>query len=397
VRHIRTKPVAESDLRRAMLFVLDTLACALGALDTEPARILGRVAPPASSDTGRRAFYFAGIAHIIEIDDLHRASVVHPGCVVIPAAWAVADVQNLGGRAFLKGVLAGYEACARVGMAVGKAHYRVWHNTGTCGPFGSAMAAAELLGLNEDQAVWALGNAGTQSAGPWEVLSSGAMSKHLHTARAAEAGVVAALLAQEGFTGAEAILEGDRGFFKGLCPDPVPQNVLAHPHAPWQLMLTSIKPWPCCRHTQPSIDAAIELSRKLAGRQIARVEVGTYRAAIDVCDRPDPNDAYGAKFSLQHCVSAALRDGRVDQGSFGEAKRAELATLRTKVALRVDAAVDSRYPDAWGTELRVEAADGQVLEAARRHCKGDPENPVSEGDLAEKSTMLLSSVPGGAA
>jgi 2-methylcitrate dehydratase PrpD len=402
VRLIRSKPVGQDDLHRAMLFVLDTTACALGAHGSEPARILEAVAPPTRSDTARRAFFFGGIAHILEVDDLHRASVTHPGCIVVPAAWAVAEAQDLGGHAFLAAVLAGYEACCRVGMTVGKAHYRVWHNTSTCGPFGSAMAAADLIGLDETRTVWALGNAGTQSSGLWEFLSSGAMSKHLHTARGAESGVLAALLAQEGFTGSDTILEGEKGFFKGLCPDPVPEALLANPDGPWELTRTSIKPWPCCRHTHPTIDAAIEIGRKLAGRQIAadkiaHVDVGTYRAAIDVCDRPDPVEAYGAKFSLQHCVAAALHDARVVQSSFGEAKRAAMAPIRSKVSLRVAPGVDAAYPDAWGTELRVETMDGQVLEAARKHCKGDPENPVSEADLAEKATALLAAAPGGAA
>ena len=121
VRLIRQKEVARSDLDWAALFVLDTLSCALGALRTEPARMLGAVAPPESGDTARRAFYLGGLSHILEMDDLHRESVTHPGCVVIPAAWAIAEERDLGGRAFLKAVLTGYEACCRIGMAVGKA------------------------------------------------------------------------------------------------------------------------------------------------------------------------------------------------------------------------------------------------------------------------------------
>ncbi|EBW1603855.1 MmgE/PrpD family protein, partial [Salmonella enterica subsp. enterica serovar Kottbus] len=138
VRLIRAKPVEPSNLDWAAFFVLDTLSCALGALKTEPARMLTAVAPPQRGDTARRAFYLGGLAHVLEMDDLHRDSVVHPGSVVIPAAWAIADERDLGGRALLKAVLAGYEACCRVGMAVGKTHYRIWHNTSTCGPFGSA-------------------------------------------------------------------------------------------------------------------------------------------------------------------------------------------------------------------------------------------------------------------
>ncbi|GIL00226.1 MAG: hypothetical protein BroJett030_01250 [Alphaproteobacteria bacterium] len=389
VRLIRSKPVTRDDLDWAAFFVLDTLACGLGALKTEPARMLRAVAPPEKGDTARRAFYLGGLVHILEMDDLHRGSVVHPGSVVVPAAWAVAEERDLGGHAFLKAVLAGYEACCRIGMAVGKAHYRVWHNTSTCGPFGSAMAVADLIGLDENQTVWALGNAGTQSSGLWEFLAAGAMSKHLHTARGAESGVLAALLAKEGFTGPDRILEGDKGFFVGLCPDPVPEAVTADPHRPWELIRTSIKPWPCCRHTHPAIDAAIELRGKLAGTGVEHVEVGVYQAAIDVCDRPEPADPYSAKFSLQHTVAIALAEGRVVQESFGADARKRMASERRKVALLRSDALDAAYPTAWGVELSVETADGRKLSASRRDAKGDPDSQLSLDELSAKARQML--------
>lgn len=387
---IRNKPVERADLEAAALFVLDTFACALGAQGTEPARMLRAVAPPEHGDVARRAFFVGGLAHILEMDDLHRDSVTHPGSIVVPAAWAVADDRGLGGQAFLRAVLAGYEACCRVGMSVGKEHYRVWHNTSTCGPFGSAMAVADLIGLSDEQAVWALGNAGTQSSGLWQFLESGSMSKHLHTARGSESGLLAALLAAEGFTGAPDILEGTKGFYAGLCKDPIPAAITAGPGRPWELTDTSIKPWPCCRHTHPTIDAAIGLSAEIGGVPIRWVTVGAYQAALDVCDRPDPENAYGAKFSLQHCTAIALVEGRVDLGSFDAAARERVAETRAKVELKRSATVDSSYPAAWGTELRVETADGRVLEARRKDAKGDPENPVTPAELSVKAKMLLS-------
>ncbi|HEY4192421.1 MAG TPA: MmgE/PrpD family protein, partial [Mesorhizobium sp.] len=376
-------------LEQAALFVLDTLACALGALKTEPARILKAVAPLGAADTARRAFYYGGLSHILEMDDLHRDSVTHPGCVVIPAALAVCARDNLGGVAFLEAVLAGYEACCRVGMAAGKAHYRIWHNTSTCGPFGSAMAAAELIGLSEERTVWALGNAGTQSSGLWQFLETGAMSKHLHTARAAESGVLAALMAAEGFTGPDEILEGKKGFFAGLCPDPQPEAVSAGPDRPWELTRTSIKPWPCCRHTHPAIDAAIALHGEIGGAEIAHVAVGVYQATLDVCDRPLPQDPYSAKFSIQHCVAAALADGAVVQASFDADARARLAALRAMAEVGVAAGVDAAYPRAWGAELTVDTVDGRRFTALRREAKGDPENPVTAAELSAKARAIL--------
>lgn len=386
---IRRKTVSDADLKCAALFVLDTLACAIAGRDAAPARMLRTIAPPARSDVARRAFLVGGLAHILEMDDLHRDSVTHPGSVVTPAAWAITEDRNFGGRQFLEAVLAGYEACCRVGNAVGKTHYRVWHNTSTCGPFGSTMAVAQLIGLSEDETVWALGNAGTQSSGLWEFLATGAMSKHLHTARGAESGVLAALLAKEGFSGPEKILEGEKGFFAGLCADPIPQAVTADPGRRWELTNTSIKPWPCCRHTHPAIDAALELHAALKGAKIARVSVGAYRAAIDVCDRPTPQDPYSAKFSLQHTVAIALTDGCVNQASFDADARARMAGERAKVSVSVAPKIDAAYPKAWGVEFSVETADGRKLSAARRDAKGDPENPLSEQELTAKARAML--------
>ena len=389
IRLIAAKPISEKDLGWAGLFVLDTIACAIGAIEIESARILAHVPHHGSGDPMRRAFYFGGLSHILEMDDLHRSSVTHPGTVVIPATWAVAEAENLRGRAFLEAVLKGYEACCRIGNAVGKAHYRVWHNTSTCGPFGSAMAAASLYGLSEEQTIWALGNAGTQSSGLWEFMASGAMSKHLHTARAAESGLLAAYLAREGFTGPDTILEGEKGFFKALCPDPEPERVLANPDASWELISSSIKPWPCCRHTHPAIDAALELHTRIGSATITQVDVFIYRAALNVCDRPLPNDPYSAKFSLQHCVAQALQEGEVKLDSFDEAARQRTSALRPKINLHFSEAIESRYPAAWGADVHVTLINGQKLEATRKHAKGDPQNAFSESELKKKAIDLM--------
>lgn len=386
---INRKPITVADLKHAQLLVLDTVACAIAGLDTEPARILAQVPHNTSGDPMRRAFYFGGLSHIIEMDDLHRSSVTHPGAVVIPAAWAVAEAENIGGQAFLKAVLKGYEACCRVGNAVGKAHYKIWHNTSTCGPFGSATAAASLYNLSEDRTAWALGNAGTQSSGLWEFMASGAMSKHLHTARAAESGLLAAYLARTGFTGPDSILEGDKGFFKAFCSDPEPERVLVNPDEPWELNSSSIKPWPCCRHTHPAIDAALALHSQIGSKAITQVDIHTYRAALNVCDRPTPNDAYSAKFSLQHCVAIALQVGEVKLNSFDENACMKTHILRPKINLHFSDEIETGYPEAWGSEVQVTLVDGQKLESKRKHAKGDPQNALSEKEMVQKALNLM--------
>ena len=388
-RLIRGRRAAPADLEAAALFVLDTLACAYAARQSPQGRILLDWYGAETRDRSRGAFLFGALVHVLEIDDLHRESVTHPGCVVIPTAWALARDADADGRTFLDSVLQGYEAMCRIGNAVGKTHYRIWHNTATCGPYGSAFAAAALLGLDDERTVWALGNAGTQSSGLWQFLEDGAMSKHLHAGRAAESGLLAAELAARGFTGPAHILEGKKGFFAAACPDAEPERVLAEPDGPWQLTLTSIKPWPSCRHTHPTIDAALELHGGIALEAIERVRVETYQAALDLCDNVAPNSEYEAKFSLQHCAAVALTDGGVALGSFDAAARARAAGLAAKTTVEATSRHNAAYPDQWGARLTVETAGGEQVVADCPVCKGDPELPLSAGEMRAKAAMLL--------
>lgn len=383
------KPITDSDFEVAALFTLDAVANAIGGRATEQGRILLNWATGRAMDPGREAFLMGALTHILEVDDLHKASVVHPGCVVVPAAWALGMSRKAHGHEVLKAVLWGFEATTRVGMSVGPGHYKVWHNTATCGPFGSAGAAAALLRLDEAATTHALGNAGTQSAGLWEFLETGAMSKHLHAGRGAEAGIVAGELAALGFTGPPDILEGPRGFYAGTCPDPQPSKVLGEPDHRWQVHETSIKPWPSCRHTHPAIDAARHLRERIGNREITSVRLKTYQAALDLCDRPEPDSLYAAKFSLQHCIAAALSHDNVSFECFDEAARRELSSLRAKIEVVQDDEVQAAYPDHWGSMLEVELGDGEMLTEAKLDALGDPELPLCRDQMIAKAMMLM--------
>ncbi len=401
VELIRAKPVTDADLSAAAMFTLDAIANTCAGANSEPGRVLLNWsgvggAQNMAPDTGKRSFLLGALTHILETDDLHRRSVVHPGCVVVPPAWVLAADHGIDGRTFLTAVLHGFEATTRIGMAVGAEHYKIWHNTATCGPFGSAMAAAALLGLDDEAATHALGNAGSQASGLWEFLETGAMTKHLHAGHAAEAGARAAELAEHGFTGPPKILEGDKGFFKAACPGADPAIVLSAPEAPWQLAVTSIKPWPSCRHTHPAIDAAQGIRAELKGRGVSlfeemvrAVEVGVYQASLDVCDRVNPTTEYEAKFSIQHTAAAGLLHDKVDFASFGEDARAQLAPLRAKIAPSLQDPYATAYPRAWGSSVRVTLETGETLTQTRTHAKGDPEAALSADEMIEKAHMLL--------
>lgn len=315
------RPISDADRSRAALHVLDWVACAAAGTVTPPGQAMlayARTMPVGSSRTfgglalaARDAALVNGsFGNVLEMDDIYRTALVHPGPVVIATALAVAEARNSSAEQLLNAVICGFEAMIRVGCSVGAAHYRQFHNTATCGVFGSAVAAGILLGLDDRQLVDALGNAGTQSAGLWQCRIEDTMSKQLHNGRAAQSGLIAAELAVHGLTGARFILEGPLGFYAGLCPDGDPRRLLADPEAPWLIHGTSFKPWPACRHTHPTIDVVLILRQQVAADTIQRIIVETYRDAITVCDNASPGTPVEAKFSLQHASAVVLLRGK---------------------------------------------------------------------------------------
>jgi len=386
---IRNKPVSDKDLQHAALFTLDAIACAYAGSNTEVGEVLRDWAVQSDMDSKRRALLMGALTHITETDDLHRASVTHPGCVVVPAVLALGEKLGADTRQMLQAILYGFEAMCRIGAAVGPAHYRVWHNTATCGPFGSAMATAHLLGLSARQTLDALGNAGTQSSGFWQFMETGAMSKHLHAGRACESGMLAAELAAQGFTGSPEILEGKKGFFAAMCNDPNPECILEDPDTDWQLCLTSIKPWPSCRHTHPVIDCALEIHPLLDGNQVDKIDIKTYQAALDVCDCPVPESEYQAKFSLYHTAAIAVLDGAVGLDSFDANARQRSENLRRATSVTVADPYASNYPLSWGAEVTVSTAAGGRFKISRKDCKGDPELALDNDEMRIKAMGLL--------
>jgi 2-methylcitrate dehydratase PrpD len=392
----------------AKYYTLDWLGSAIAGTVTEPGRMLLAHARAQAGqgatviglgeqrNAGLAALTNGGLSHIVEMDDLDRASVVHPAAPILPAALAVAEREGATGLDFLTAVVLGYEVAIRIGEAVGKTHYRIWHNTATCGIFGATAAAGWLLGLSSEQMTWALGNAGTMSSGLWEFNADGAMSKHLHAGRAASSGVLAADLARQGFTGARHILEGERGFFIATSQDAEPERVvkgLKQGMETYKISGVSIKPHASCRHTHPAIDAALALRQQpgFALDQIAQVQVETYQAALDLTDNPQPTTPYAAKFSLYYCVACALARGRVRLDDFrSEALEDEaVRRLMAKMSVGLSEELDSYYPQEWPARVRVALADGRQLIQLVKVPKGDPENPLTQAELEEKFRLLI--------
>ena len=230
---------------------LDWIGCAVGGAadrSSQPikavADVLGGNSHATPIDCGRRNVVLAAMSnayfgHILEMDDVDRDSISHPATPNLAAAFAAAEFAGKQGKDVLLAAVCGFEIMLRIGAAITPAHYKIFHTTATTGVFGAAMAAGKLLDLDAIQLNWALGNAGTMSAGLWQFLPDGGMSKFLHTGAAAGNGILVAMLAKNGFSGATHILEGKQGFFAGYARQEVCYDLFKDFGEKWRAGLIS--------------------------------------------------------------------------------------------------------------------------------------------------------------
>jgi 2-methylcitrate dehydratase PrpD len=340
------------------------------------------------SSIGNAILVNAASSHIVELDDIHKSSIIHAGTVVIPAAVAVAEAYNLSGKELITAVVLGYEVCYRIGEAVSPSHYYYWHNTATCGTFGSATAVAKLLNLNVEQTMYALGNAGSQAAGLWEFIEDGANTKQLHTAKAAYNGALAALLAKKNFTSASKILEGRRGFFEAMSESADPSKITNNLGQEFKITENSFKIHASCRHTHPAIDCILDIMTEnpIPYQQIKSIRVNTYQTVLTITDKPDPDTVYAAKFSSQFCSALAAVKGSASLKDFNNENlhAIEIVELMKKVEVIVDPYYQGVYPEKWGAKVEITLDNGNVFEKATDYPKGDPEKLASKDELIQK-------------
>lgn len=380
-----------ADQEGAALHLLDWLGCALAGAATSTGRAMavaaGATECPFSgsrSSIPEHAFALGSFGSLLEMDDVHRAAILHPGPVVWPAVIACTSSENTARAP--EAALRGYEAMIRLGTSVGAGHYAKFHNSSTCGGLGSTVAACWMLELSEEETQWAMAHALSTSGGLWECRNEPGATKHLHVAEAARRGVQAALAARAGIAGPKRILEGALGFFAGLAPDGTPANLLKE--EPWMLHQTSFKPWPACRHTHPTIDATLALRDMKLGRP-EHIVIETYADAVLFCDNPDPVDTGAAKFSLQHVVAVAMADGppKLDAFETAAIRRADLAAIREICHVIENKEMTAAYPAHFGAKVRVTNSDTETVVDVR-DAWGDTENPMSPAAVIEKFEML---------
>lgn len=379
-----SRPVENKDLQRARLHLLDWIGCAVAGA-TQPAgqSIRARYA----SDAPSQAFSWGGLGNILEMDDVDKRALLHPGPSIIPAALAVAQTQAASMVGLLSAIVIGYEATIRLGRAVGAGHYALWHSTGTCGAIGAAAGAAHLIGLSPEPTAHAMALATSQSAGLWHTRHDpSSMAKQLHTAVAARAGVDAAQLAEVGFTGPLRILEGEQGFFSAMCPGSEASGVLANHASGWAIHDVSFKPWPACRHAHAAIDAALALRDRIDIDQVSDLTVQTYADALKFCDQANPSTVIEAKFSLQHSVAVVMLRGAptLDDFSIEAINDPQISTLRSRIRVEIGDEFEAAYPGRFGAKVSSEDRSETAPDAL-----GDPENPMSDQQIRDKADLLM--------
>lgn len=336
-------------------------------------------------------------AHGFELDSLRKPGAgVHPGAALVPVALALGEEAGADGATVLAAVVAGCEVMFRIGAASKHSSEKLgFHAPGLTGPFGAAVTAARVLGLDADTLAHALGIAGSLCGGvlAFAQAGNGAMVKRLHLGRAAEAGVLAARLAQRGYEGPDMILEGAFGFLDTYCAESDPALLTAGLGERFETSKLCIKRYPChvTAHT-PLV--AIEALRREHGFDGADVTGVTVRASAKVLSHHagrDPSDTMAAQYSVPWCVAVALRDDPMDPSAYGPRGLADPALRALCRAVRLEAHDEGR--GAWASEVALTLADGRTLTRAADDFPGTPTMPLDGAALEAKFMRCAGGFP----
>ncbi|BDR09214.1 MmgE/PrpD family protein [Comamonas thiooxydans] len=346
------------------------------------------------------ALYNGTAAHAAEVDDSFRDAMYHPGAATIAAALAASQDAGVSGLDFLRALVLGYEVSTRIGVVMGRPHYRFWHNTGTVGTFGAAAASAGVLGLGALPFAHALATAATFAAGLQQAFRMDSMSKPLHAGRAAEAGLLAAQMAARDVTGSLDVLDGKSGLGQAMSNGPDWSEVGATLGSDFHITRLTFKNHIGCGHTFAAIDGALELREKhgLHAEDIAHVRVDTYRPALDIACYEKPASANEARFSLRYVVATALTRGSVRLAAYEPAQLedARVRELMTRIEPRVDPVIDAAFPGQRSARVEITTHSGAKLVHLQPNRKGDPELPLSDAELTSKFLELSEPVIGAA-
>ena len=328
----------------------------------EQATVIGR---GERVDALSAAFLNAASANVLDFDDTHLPTAIHPSAPVAPALFALAELRPVTGRDLLAAFVLGVEIECRIGGAIFPGHYtKGWHITATCGVLGAAAGAGKLLGLERERMVFALGNAATQSSGLCECL--GFPAKSIGVGNAARNGLWSALLAEKGFEGPPEPIAGVQGFL----------NAMAEPPN-WPLLTGGLgETWALGFVIHPFLDCVLEWRRAHPGEAIERVSLRGNPLLSDRTDRPDITTGRESQVSVQHAVAAALVLGKAGLAQFTDACARDAAVIETRRRITVER--DPAIP-VTAAEVALTTTDGKT-----HHLSTRAANPMTDRALEDK-------------
>ena len=343
-------------------------------------------------DSAGAAFANGTAAHGEDFDDTFEGGPVHAGAVVVPAVLAIAEREKLAGRDALAGIAVGCELVCRASLVAPKRiHKAGFHPTAVLGALGAAAGVATALRLEPRQFVDALGVVGSMASGIIEYLAEGAWTKRMHPGWAAQAGIRAVDLARHGFIGPRTVLEGTHGFYYAFARGTEGdwEKLTDGFGEKWVANGIAFKPHACGTMTQPYVDCAARMAKKIDVDSIVEVvcEVGegtVHRLWEPLADKQSPPNAYAGKFSTPYCVAAGFILGHAGLDAFTEERVRDprLRKLAGKVRYEIDP--NNPYPDRFTGHVRVKLKDGRVLEERQAHMRGGVDEPLTRADIEEK-------------
>jgi 2-methylcitrate dehydratase PrpD len=378
---------------------LNWWGCALGgAADPQVDRLVAALRPLGAAgsapllgrserlDLPSAALVHAFASNILDFDDTHWATAIHPAGPVASAVVAWSSQYPCSGADALLAFLLGMEVECAVGLAVSPAHYaKGWHITASCGVFGAAAAVGRLMQLDENRMVWALGHAATQASGL--VASLGSSAKSLNIAHAARNGLLAAQYAQAGLSASTAVLEDRFGFGALMGEGGFALGKLPGADAHWQVEDNRFKPYPCGFLLHPTLKACLALVQAhgvLAADAVAQITLRVTPLAATRANRPQPADGLQAKLSLQHAAAIMLLEGQAGVRRFTDAAVAQSQSLRAKVQVLADEGLSQQE-----SAVEVQLHRGALLQARHTPVPGEEHPSLDDTGLALKFHDLL--------
>jgi 2-methylcitrate dehydratase PrpD len=361
-------------------------------------RPAGRIPVPGRArraDLIDAAFLGGTAAHGIELDDGFRQGSVHPGCVVIPAALALGCARHSDGQALMQAIVAGYETVIAIGRACHPdLRQRGFHPTAAVGVFGSAAAAGKLGALSPDRLANAFGLAASSAGGLFAFVNGGGDIKRLHAGHAAREGLQAALLADQGVEGPPGVLEARDGFMQAFSRAEKARVIMLPP--PFGITDCYIKPYPCCRHIQPAVEALIGLlaDKNIASDEVKRIEVATYRIAAEHAET-GWDDFASAQLSFPYLIGLALKFRAIKLEHFADEVRRDpgFAAIARKLTVTAPPDVDRLYPQLRPARVTVTTARGSFTRQADE-ALGSRIVPLDDSALQAKFLDLVGPVLG---